>query len=74
MMTIVPLSAQSAYGLESGKFGAGAFEGSVVGLGKDGVTLGAMRNVDAGASTFFVSGLAMLAVCGIGSTHRQQSS
>ena len=57
-----------------GCFEAGALGASVVGLGKEGVALGAMRNVDAGASTFFSVGLAVLAVCGIGSAHCQQSS
>lgn len=67
--TIVPFSAKSAYGLESGRFEAGAFAGSAVGLGKDLVALGAMRNVDAGARTFFSSGFGTLAVWGIGSVH-----
>lgn len=33
--------------------------------------MGAIKNVDAGASTFFGSGLAMLAVCGTGSAECQ---
>ena len=36
------------------------------------VALGAMRNVDAGARTFFNSGFGVHAVCGIGSTVNQQ--
>ena len=72
MTTMVPASAESAYGLESGRFEAGAFAGSAVGLGKDFVALGAIRNVEAGARTFFSSGFGMLAVWGIGSVARQQ--
>lgn len=44
----------------------------MVGLGKDLVALGAMRNVDAGARTFFNSGFGILVVCSIGSAVNQQ--
>jgi hypothetical protein len=62
MTTIVPLSVWSAYGLESRTFENGVLSDTGTGFGNDFVTLGTMRKVDAGARTFFGSGLGVLAV------------
>lgn len=67
-MTMVPGLVKSAYGPGADKFDLEKSLDDDTGLGKDGVALGAIRNVDAGAMIFLNSGLRTSDVCGIGAT------
>lgn len=69
MITIVSFSTQSDHGRASGKFDGGVSCDSGAGFGKLLVAFGTIRKVDAGASTFFISGFDMLDVCNRGPSH-----